>query len=161
MMNHDVGPLIICLGKNSSLFAFPCRYLDNSSHHLAKGAFCDRGRTESATKSQSVTPQADVLLAAADVQLLTDQLLAHATMPPTLSLTTKRETVSLYSLLSTSLNENYQMKPLATRLLLRARVISQGQVTAELRADTRGMHSSNFPASDMKRETVRADMVKK
>ena len=93
MVNHDVGPLIICLGKNSSLFAFPSRYLDNSSHHLAKGAFCDRRRTESATKSQSVTPQADVLLAAADVQLLTDQLLAHATMPLTLSLTTKRETV--------------------------------------------------------------------
>ena len=118
---------------------FPCRYLDNSPLHLAKGAFCDRGRAESATKSQLITPQADVLLAAADVQLLTDQLLAHATLPPTRSLTTKRETVSLYSLLSTSLNENYQMKPLATRLLLRARVISQGQVTAELRADTRDM----------------------
>ena len=74
---------------------FPCRYLDSSPHHLAKGAFCDRGRAESATKSQPITPQADVLLAAADVQLLTDQLLAHATMPPTRSLTTKRETVLL------------------------------------------------------------------
>ena len=53
--DHGVGPLITFFDKHLSQFAdgwvsFPCHYLYNSPHHLAKGCFCGRGRAESATQ---------------------------------------------------------------------------------------------------------------
>ena len=82
------------------------------------------------------------------MELLADQLQAHAAMP-------SNEPKAFNHLI-----ENYQMNPSVTRLLLRARVTSQGQVTAEARADTRGTHSSNSLASNVRKETMRTDMAK-
>ena len=159
--DRDVWPLNTCLGRHSSQFvkwwaSFPCHCLDNFPHHLAKGGFCGRRRDEAATKPQLTTPQADVQLTAADTQLLAHHLLAHAAMPPSCNFATTGETALLSHC---CLGRRWQSEPGDSTLTQsKGHLARSGQSG---RTDTIDRYPSNFPASNIRKETMRTDMAKK